>query len=296
VVTGFLGAGKSTLLSRWLGELGGDAAVIVNEWAEVGIDGDLLQGRARRVFEIAGGCICCSSQAELHQALIELAATQPKRLLVETSGAASPAGVVRALVQGPARDRLRLDGIVTVVDGTRLDQVLDFDLAVEQLGFADVVVVSHADEIASLESVTSTILRHAPAALVVPAYRGDLEGRSLDQLLLQRDTAIHLPEGEPAHAAIEAVTMRGGELDEARFLEWMETSLGEVEARILRIKGILAIAGVDARVIVQGVGEAVEVTVGRAWDDVPRQSQLVVLGLGLAPDELREGFAACYRR
>lgn len=301
VVTGFLGAGKSTLMERWLGELAGETAVIVNEWAEVGIDGSLLKGRAPRLYEITGGCLCCSSQAELHRALADVATMDPApaRVLIETSGAASPAGVVRALVQGPARERLRLDGIVTVVDGTRLERTLAFDLAIEQLGFADVVVVSHAEALDERKAVEATVRSRAPAAVVTYASRGTLEGGlSLEGLLAKRDAAIHLPDATtPAHAAIDSVAMEhSGDLDEDRFLAWAEASLGEVEARILRIKGILSIEGVPARVIVQGVGEAIEVKVGAPWREAPRRSRLVVLGLGLEPHALRAGFAACATR
>ena len=119
---------------------------------------------------------------------------------------------------------------------------------------------------------------------------------SLDELLARRDDVLlTLPTDAPAHEAIEAVTLcHDGELDEERFIDWVTQSLAEVEARILRVKGILAMRGVDARVILQGVGEAVEVRVGAPWgDDEPRLSRLVVLGLGLDAAELRRGFAAC---
>lgn len=317
VLTGFLGAGKSTLLEQWLGVLpAGETAVIVNEWSEVGIDGAQLEGLAvRRLLEISGGCICCRNETALHDALAELSRggdAPPTRIVVETSGAASPAGVVRAVVQGPTRDAVRLDGIVTVVDGTRLDEVLAFDLAIEQLGFADVVVVSRAAAAAAPETaeVEASVRRHAPAAVVTFANRGMLTGgATLSTVLAQRPETLHpVAAHEGRHAAIEAVSLEiDGSLDETRFLEWMEAILGEVEARILRLKGILAIEGVEARVIVQGVGEAVEVTLGRPWIAGPnvgsgapagaaasaRTSRLVVLGLGLDGDALRRTFAAC---
>ena len=103
VVTGFLGAGKSTLVESWLHGLPREStAVIVNEHGEVGIDGALLAERALRLKEIAGGCVCCTSQAALHDALLHFAEADdpPSRILVETSGAASPSGVVQ---QGNAR-------------------------------------------------------------------------------------------------------------------------------------------------------------------------------------------------
>lgn len=84
-----------------------------------------------------------------------------------------------------------------------------------------------------------------------------------------------------------------GELNEDRFGEWVERALGDVEARILWVKGTLAMQGVHARVIVQGVGEAVEVHVGAPWGHAPRHSRLVVLGLGLDAAALETGFAGC---
>ena len=304
VVTGFLGAGKSTLVERWLAELPrAEVAVIVNERGEIGIDGELLAAHVARLREISGGCVCCDSQAELASALEELCAMTPPpaRIVIETSGAASPAGVIRAVGHGPARERSmrswRLDGVITVFDITRAPRTLGFDLAVEQLGFADVVVLSHADRADEMDTraVEETVARHAPAAVIARSRRGTLPSTFLE-LLEQRREALRLPpkDTSPAHAAIEAVSfVHDGELDEDRFCDWVERALGDVEARILRIKGIVAMRGVDARVIVQGVGEAIEVLVGAPWGDAPRDSRLVVLGLGLDRASLEAGFTAC---
>jgi len=97
VVTGFLGAGKSTLVQTWLHELPrGETAVIVNERGDIGIDGELLAAHVARLTEITGGCVCCTSQAELISALGEISKQHPAptRILIETSGAASPAGII----------------------------------------------------------------------------------------------------------------------------------------------------------------------------------------------------------
>jgi G3E family GTPase len=299
VITGFLGAGKSTLVETWLGELPRDGtAVIVNERGEVGIDGELLATRATRLREITGGCVCCSSQAELLRALLELGEITPRpgRILVETSGAASPAGVIRALNAPATRERLRLDGVITVVDAARAHDALAFDVAIEQLGFADVVVLSHVDRVdapSQLSAVQALVQRHAPAALVVQAQRGVLALR-FAELLARRADALQLPAAGAPHSSIEAVSMLyDGELDEERFGTWVESALAGVESRILRIKGILAVRGIDERVIVQGVSEAVDVQLGRPWADQPRTSRLVVLGLGLDAAALEAGFLGC---
>jgi G3E family GTPase len=297
IVTGFLGAGKSTLVRRWLEELPGDqTAVIVNERGEVGIDGELLGAHVTRLREITGGCVCCSSQAELLRALTDLGEAEPRptRILLETSGAASPAGVIRALGSRMVRERLQLDGVVTVIDAVRAREVLAFDVAVEQLGFADIVVLSHVDEVVALADAAQPLVqRHAPAAVVVQARHGRV-GSSFLELLAKRAEALQLPsEGSP-HSSIEAVSMiYAGELDEERFADWVEDVLSLVEARILRIKGILAMKGVDERVIVQGVSQAVDVQLGTAWGESERTSRLVVLGLSLDGPALEAGFLRC---
>jgi G3E family GTPase len=301
VVTGFLGAGKSTLLLRWLEELPREqTAVIVNEQGAVGIDGALLSQHANRLREITGGCVCCVTQAALEQALIDFADSEPAptRILVETSGAASPAGVIRALTQGDARDRLRLDGVVTVLDAARARRALEFGLTIEQLGFADVVAVSHVDACTEddLVALEHDLAAYAPGAVIARARRGVLEGTLL-QLLDARGGVLRVPSsddrGVARHGIDAASFAHDGEVDEQRFGDWVEETLGAVEARILRIKGILAVRGVDERVIVQGVGEAVEVTMGAPWGDARRTSRLVVLGLALDEASLRAGFSAC---
>lgn len=148
VITGFLGAGKTTLVNAWLEQIPrGEVAVIVNELGDVGIDGALLAARVRTLVEIAGGCVCCATQADLVRALGDVASAspRPRRILVETSGAASPAGVLRAISAGGPRETHRLDGVITVVDATRVDSLRSHDLALEQLGYADVVVLSRVE-------------------------------------------------------------------------------------------------------------------------------------------------------
>lgn len=298
IVTGFLGAGKSTLVQRWLGELPrNETAVIVNERGEVGIDGELLAARVAQLREITGGCVCCKTQAELTSALAELSASTPRptRILVETSGAASPSGVIQAVGAAWARERLVLDGVITVLDAQRARQALEFDVAVEQLGFADVVVISHVDEASSegVDELQDSLVRYAPAAVIVRAARGDIACGFLE-LLAQRVDTLHIVLERSGHSSIEATSLQvDGELDEDRFCDWVESALANVEARILRIKGILAMRGVDTRVIVQGISGAVEVRLGAPWDDARRTSRLVVLGLGLDSAALKEGFLRC---
>jgi G3E family GTPase len=302
IITGFLGAGKSTLLQKWLEQLPrNETAVIVNERGEVGIDGELLAAHVARLREITGGCVCCQTQAELASALVELSAATPRpsRILVETSGAASPAGVIRALCAPRVRESLTLDGVITVIDVMRAQRALEFDVAIEQLGFADVVVLSHVDQATEtparvdLSALEELVSRHAPAAFIARASHGAMPSSFLELLSQRAETLYLRPEGS-AHSHIDSASvLMDGELDEDLFADWVERELGSVEARILRVKGILAMKGVDERVIVQGVGEAVEVRLGAPWGDATRTSRFVVLGLGLDRAALEAGFRGC---
>jgi G3E family GTPase len=305
VVTGFLGAGKTTLVNRWLADVPrGDVAVVVNEHGDIGIDGAMLAARVRTLVEITGGCVCCSTQAELVRALAQLASSPcpPKRILVETSGAASPAGVVRA-ISGSSRSGMHvLDGVVTVVDATRVDALAAHDLAIEQVGYADVIVLSRADgcDLEGRARAEELVAAHNGAAFTVTAAHGELEDPALTTLeaLLDRRRADFAPVREvpaaPVTHVYESVSLAlDGDVDGERFADFIESELVRFAGRLLRTKGILAVDGVPERMIVQGVADLVDVTFGERWGADPRTSRFVVVGFGLDREALARAFAAC---
>lgn len=305
IVTGFLGAGKTTLVNQWLGSVQrGDVAVIVNEHGAVGIDGELLARRVELLIEVSGGCVCCTTQAELVQALDAIAASEapPKRILIETSGAASPAGVVRAVQAGVRTESLILDGVITVFDSTRLQPVLEHELAREQLGYADIVVLSRADRCprdVMAEAVTMLGTLNG-AAVFLESGHGEItskEVKSLDDVLALRVLGIiapvAAPTATPAHVYESLALVLDGDVDGDRFADFVESELGQVAGQIFRIKGIVAVADLELRMIVQGVADSVEVTFGEPWAEAPRTSRIVVVGFGLHAERLRQGFARC---
>lgn len=303
VVTGFLGSGKTTLVNRWLADFApSDVAVIVNEQGAIGIDGALLAARARTLVEIAGGCVCCATRADLVRALdaFATAPAPPKRILVETSGAASPAGVLHA-IRGSARAGAHvLDGVVTVVDTTRARASLaEHELAIEQVGYADVIVLSRVD-LADPETradAKDVVLAHNGAAVVVAAAQGELEGGSDLATLLDRRVHDWSPiPARPTRHVYESVSLSlEGEVDGDRFADFMESEVARFAGRLFRTKGILAVEGLAERMVVQGVADEVEVTFGAPWAETPRSSRFVVVGFGLDREALVRAFAACAR-
>jgi cobalamin biosynthesis protein CobW len=225
VVTGFLGAGKSTLLRQLLVSSGLRLAVLVNEFGEVGIDGDLIRSCGfcpeeeleGRVVELANGCLCCTVQDEFlptMQALLQRA-DQLDGIVVETSGLALPVPLVQAFGWPEIRTRTRVSGVVTVVDGEalaagsvvgdpaaleaqrqadpNLDHLSDIeDLFDDQLQAADLVLLSRADRLdsAQMDGLRERLSAQVrPGVSVLPMQRGEVPAALL--LGLDRSEQTH---------------------------------------------------------------------------------------------------------
>jgi G3E family GTPase len=156
VLTGFLGSGKTTLLNRILTEEHGKRiAVIENEFGEVGVDQELVIGAEEEIFEMNNGCICCTVRGDLIRILGNLMKRREKfdYILVETTGMADPGPVAQTFfVDDEMQARLKLDGIVTLVDAKHVWQHIDdSDEVKEQIAFADVILLNKTDLVASEE-------------------------------------------------------------------------------------------------------------------------------------------------
>ena len=150
VLTGFLGSGKTTLLNRILTEQHGKRiAVIENEFGEVGVDQELVIGAEEEIFEMNNGCICCTVRGDLIRILGNLMKRREKfdYILVETTGMADPGPVAQTFfVDDEMQSRLKLDGIVTLVDAKHVWQHIDdSDEVKEQIAFADVILLNKTD-------------------------------------------------------------------------------------------------------------------------------------------------------
>jgi G3E family GTPase len=150
VLTGFLGSGKTTLLNRILTENHGKRiAVIENEFGEVGVDQDLVIGAEEEIFEMNNGCICCTVRGDLIRILGNLMKRRDAfdYIMIETTGMADPGPVAQTFfVDDEMRDRLKLDGIITIVDAKHVWQHIDdSDEVREQIAFADVILLNKID-------------------------------------------------------------------------------------------------------------------------------------------------------
>ena len=219
IVTGFLGSGKTTLLRHLLQHAEGRRiAVIVNEFGELGIDGELLRGCGigcdeagtpnGTLYELANGCLCCTVQEEFAPVMEQLAARREQidHLVIETSGLALPKPLVQAFQWPTLRNAFTVDAVITVVDAPavaagrfaddpvavdaqrRADDNLDHDsplaeLFEDQLATADLVVVHKTDGVdaAALAGVEAAIRKEAaPGVKLIHAQHGRI---GLDVLL-----------------------------------------------------------------------------------------------------------------
>jgi len=234
IVTGFLGAGKTTLLRHMLGHADGRRiAVIVNEFGELGIDGEILkqctigcseEEANGRVYELANGCLCCTVQEEFFPVMRELVARRGEldHILIETSGLALPKPLVQAFNWPEIRNACTVDAVITVVDspavaaGTfaafpdrvdaqrKQDPNLDHEsplheLFADQLASADLVILNKADllDAEALAAVRAEVAEELPPAVkVIEAHGGELP---LDVLLgLNCETELHI-DGRKTH-------------------------------------------------------------------------------------------------
>ena len=303
VISGFLGAGKTSLINRLVGARAGAEriGVVVNEAGEIGLDGQLLGDSTNDVVEIADGCVCCTSQGELLDAITRLhrAAGRLDRIIVETSGLADPGPVVDALAS--ITHVLRLDTMVAVADTLHvLDQLdrVESPEARQQLQLATHVVLSKIDLASddAVEHVRERARRLNPDAQIIAARREELDsGLLLDRFAFspRDDGAAHDHAHDHEHLDVEIFAVElAGELDPIRFEAWLGGLLMLNAPDIFRVKAILALGGEPRRQVVHGVQNYVEQAPGREWEpDEPRASRIVVIGRNLEDDRWRDELA-----
>jgi cobalamin biosynthesis protein CobW len=320
IVTGFLGAGKTTLIRHLLANAGGRRlAVIVNEFGDVGIDGEILRGCGdaacpeENIVELANGCLCCTVADEFVPALDTILAREPKieHIVIETSGLALPKPLVQAFHWPAIKSRVTVDGVVAVVDGAALadgrvaadlealaqqraaDGALDHDDPIEevfgdQIACADLVILNKRDllDAAGIERAVTAITRALPRTVkIVTAADGQVDPIALLGLGVGTESDIenrrthHDNEADHDHDDFDSFVVAIPEITDPTSLAARIATAAQAPD-VLRVKGFAAVAGKPMRLLVQAVGPRVTHQYDRAWTtSEPRAGQLVVIGL-----------------
>ncbi len=341
ILTGFLGAGKTTLLNRILREQHGmKIAVIENEFGEENIDNEILvQDSNEQIIEMSNGCICCTVRGDLIAALGQLAqkrregTLQFDRVVIETTGLANPGPVAQTFfMDEDIGTSYLLDGVITVVDASNAMQQLDrFEEAQRQVGFADRMLLSKTDLVAS-EQVTALetrLKRINPRAPMMRADFGkapiaeilDIRGFNLNEKLdidpdflkeeehhhhgdecgehCGHDHDHHHHDHGHAHGGhtddIAAFVFRSERpFDPARLEEFIAGLVQAFGPRMLRYKGVLWLKGATRKVIFQGVHQTMGSDLGAPWGEAEaRGSKIVFIGQNLPKNVFIEGLEQC---
>lgn len=320
IVTGFLGSGKTTLIRHVLANANGRRlAVIVNEFGDVGIDGEILKGCGNEnctednIVELANGCLCCTVADEFVPALDEILARAPQvdHIVIETSGLALPKPLVQAFHWPAIKNRVTVDGVIAVVDGAALaggqvssdlealtaqrstDNALDHDDPIEevfedQIACADLIVLNKRDLLDDngLQRAMKTVTDTLPRGIgIVTVSEGKVDATALLGLGVGAEDDIenrkthHDTEEDHDHDDFETFVVPIAEVDDPADITKRIADLAEAQD-ILRVKGFAAVTDKPMRLLIQAVGPRVNHYYDRPWDAAEeRQGKVVVIGL-----------------
>jgi G3E family GTPase len=306
VLTGYLGAGKTTLLNRILsGDGSRRYAVIVNEFGEIGIDGDLIVSSEEELFEMSNGCVCCSVRGDLVRTLHQLLARRGAFdcIVIETTGVANPGPVIQTFfIDHVLKARTMLDSVTTVVDARHIGlRLADSPAAAEQIAFADQIVLNKTELVTGgeLEAIEARLRKLNQLAPIHRARRADVDlGKLLGHRGFDNQQFLAL-ESEffdaPHDGHIGSVSLTSHTpLDGAKLSGWLNDLVAGSGPDILRAKGIFDLRGEDRRLVFQSVHMLLEADFQNQWRPrEPRFSRLVFIGRNLDRQALQAGLAAC---
>lgn len=318
VVTGFLGSGKTTLIRHLIGAAEGRRlAIIVNEFGDVGVDGEILRScaipdcPAENIVELANGCICCTVADDFIPTIEALMALDPlpDHILIETSGLALPKPLLKAFDWPAIRSRVTVDGVIALADAEAVaagrfapdvekvdaqreaDESLDHETPLsevfeDQIACADVVLLTKPDLAgpAGVRKAREIVLAEAPKPLPLIEVA---EGAIDPAVILGLDAAAeddlaqrpshHDGAPEHDHEDFDTVVIDLPEVETPSDLVRRIARLAETQ-NILRVKGYVAVLGKPMRLLVQAVGARVRHQYDRPWEPgEPRTGHLVVI-------------------
>lgn len=328
IITGFLGSGKTTLLRRLLRHPGMNrAAVIINEFGDVGLDHELVESSSEQMTLLSNGCLCCTVRTDLQETLRELFVKRRAgeiidfdRVFVETTGLADPVPVLHTLqTDGLISAQFRLNGVVTLVDAVNgMGQLDTMAEAAKQAAVADRLVVTKTDiaDAARIEGLTRRLAAMNPYASLSQAVDGELDPAVLAEITpgnsqaLARDPdrwlAAHMPDADAASPVRERFGAGVHDAAIHSFCLWFDAPFtwDSLSAAIdmlttlrgpdlLRVKGIVNVEGEPGPVAIHGAQHVFHPPVKLAgWKDDDRRSRIVFIVRDIPRAAVEAVFAA----
>lgn len=332
VLTGFLGSGKTTLLNRVLKHPSlHDAAVLINEFGQIGLDHMLVERMDENTVVLDSGCLCCTIRDDLKASILDLHGRRARgevppfqRMLIETTGLADPSPILYTLTADTTlRHHYRLGSVVATVDAVNAARQLDRQAeTVKQIAVADRIVVTKTDIAAAggMDALRARLAQLNPSAAVQTALFGDVDVDELlradvyDPAAKGGEVARWLAAERLAAEAADDTPHRGHDVsrhgtdiqsfslvyDEATdwtaFGIWLTMLLHSHGEDVLRVKGLLRVKDADTPVVINGVQHIVHPPMHLdRWPDGDRRSRIVFIVRGI-PRERLAGSLATFAR
>jgi len=304
LVAGFLGAGKTTVVNHLLAHAEGRRiAAVVNDFGAINIDAELIAGASAEggdgVVSLANGCICCSLEGDLLRTLAAILRRDPRpdRIVIETSGVADPADIVRNLMDPVIWRAAPLETVLCVVDATAPPEALDDALLRSQLRAADVVALSKTDLVDAVghDRIRAAIAALRPAAVLVDAVDGDVPAA----LLFPDDPRQPHAPRDPGrrHPASDRFETLSWMSDQPLSLPRLQAAIGRLAPRLARAKGLFETVEQPGRQMLFQLagGRATLSAAGSPAPDMPRARIVFIAEIGtLSAAEIDTIMNACF--
>ena len=330
VLTGFLGSGKTTILTSLIKQKQmAKAAIIINEFGEVGLDHDLIETTDEKVIELQNGCICCTIQGDLKTTLLNLLKKMEKgdispfdHVIIETTGLADPVPIIHTLMTSLDLQRIySIDGVITVVDTVNGESTYNaHEEAVKQTAFADRIILSKtdiADEIA-INSLTKRIRKISPKVTIIKSDKKSLPVSKLlglndynpqnkdwnvrEWLQIEKNKSSNHTHNHHDHHHKHDVNRHGDDIETFAMVTsepvsmtavnlFLELLMSQMGENILRIKGILNIKGQSCPAVIHGVQHIFHPLEWlEKWPSEDKQSRLVFITKNIKRDIIDDLF------
>ena len=317
VITGFLGAGKTTLIRHLIqNPQGKRLAVVVNEFGDVGVDGEILKScaipdcPAENIMELSNGCICCTVADDFSPTIEALMALEPRpdHILIETSGLALPKPLLKAFDWPDIRSKITVDGVIALADAEAVadgrfapnvaavdaqreaDDSLDHETPLsevfeDQISCADIILLTKTD-LAGADGIAkarSVIEAESPRPIpIVEISEGVVDPRVILGLAAAAEDDMdarpshHDGHDDHEHDAFESIVVDIPEIADPADLVERIEAMAK-DQNILRVKGYAAVKGKPMRLLVQAVGTRVRQQYDQPWGATERRGRLVVI-------------------
>jgi G3E family GTPase len=320
LLTGFLGSGKTTLLNALLQDArAANTAVAVNEFGEIPLDSHLIDAAPDQIVTLANGCLCCNIGGDMQDSMMRLFASRQAgaigrfdRLIIEPSGLSDPAPIAQAILRNPVLSRMfRLETIICTVDALFAERHFAAHAETrKQAALADRIVITKSDMVDSeaWDRVHVCVREQNPLAPVLPAGGDALDVAAIfpASWLDPAAAASAAPRrsalfsdavaagGDAAHACHTMAVCLATEarLDWRRFDAWLRGIRIAHADQLLRIKGVIGIAGSPAPLAIHGIHHVLHVPVQMpSWPDGMTGTRIVMITRGLPQGTLERLWA-----